>query len=382
MYKQAITPALVKARAAESSKDTRENNEEVVELAFPPSRGGAKRPEAAAEDVKRLLAASAAFGTDFDRFAEFFDDALLTRVDFSDHLLVKHQKLQEALAEGDRDYASLVNRGGLGDGCTQYLLQYPLLYAHAHCPRTSNFKKGAIAAELRQAALERSRSRQANLATAKKLSTVKKQSCLVPRKKFATHIAPFLQTILAPKESHQLRPGTNAESLPPVVKNVVQIMMHYDLTFRSEKHTVWRAEEEKEEEITRHFLEPALDALGGNRALQWRTTPPSSSWSGFTTEDKTKQLLKTAVEHAKVQAEDEHRRERDGAAVQPAEVQQAAGKKRKEVKDFFHAVRPTKRSNQEVGTVQRLIEYEYLEGHTNAVRRPVFLDDLLLPIAA
>merc|ERR1719201_3014545 len=67
MYKQAITPALVKARAAESSKDTRENNEEVVELAFPPPRTGAKRPEVVAAEVKRLLGASAAFGTDFDR---------------------------------------------------------------------------------------------------------------------------------------------------------------------------------------------------------------------------------------------------------------------------------------------------------------------------
>merc|ERR1719353_1179927 len=140
---------------------------------------------------------------------------------------------------------------------------------------------------MRQAAVERFRKRQANFATAKKLSTVQKQSCLVPRKKFATHIAPFLQTILAPKESAQLRPGTNAESLPPVVKNVVQIMMHYDLTFRSEKHTVWRAEEEKEEEITRYFLEPPLDALGGTKMFQWRTTPPSSS-NGWSTEDRTK----------------------------------------------------------------------------------------------
>ena len=28
-------------------------------------------------------------------------------------------------------------------------------------------------------------------------------------------------------------------------------MMHYNLTFRAEKHTVWRQEEEKEEDITR-----------------------------------------------------------------------------------------------------------------------------------
>merc|ERR1719353_2647299 len=145
---------------------------------------------------------------------------------------------------------------------------------------------------MRQAAVERFRKRQANFATAKKLSTVQKQSCLVPRKKFATHIAPFLQTILAPKESHQLRPGTNAESLPPVVKNVVQIMMHYDLTYRPEKHTVWRAEEEQEEEITRYFLEPPLDALGGTRMFHWKLTPPDSS-HGWSTkyEERTKQLL-------------------------------------------------------------------------------------------
>merc|ERR1719240_1118209 len=113
------------------------------------------------------------------------------------------------------NHTSLVNRGGLGDGCNQYLLQYPLLFAHAHCQRTSNFKKGYVAAEMRQAAVERLRNRQSNLATAKKLSTVKKQSCLLPRKKFATQVAPFLQTIVAPKEAHALRPGTNAESLPP-----------------------------------------------------------------------------------------------------------------------------------------------------------------------
>merc|ERR550537_1183146 len=81
MYKQAITPALVKARAAESSKDTKENEEDVVGLAFPLAR--AKRAETAANDVKRLLAASAALGIDFDRFAEFFDEAMLSRVEFS-----------------------------------------------------------------------------------------------------------------------------------------------------------------------------------------------------------------------------------------------------------------------------------------------------------
>merc|ERR1719183_408083 len=152
-------------------------------------------------------------------------------------------------------------------------------------------------------------------------------------------------------------------------------MMQYDLTYRAEKHTVWRPEEEREEEITRYFLEPALDALGGGKTLQWRISPPLSS-IGWSTEDRTKQLLKTAVEHAKVEAEDEHRRERDGTVVKPLEVQKAESKKRKELKDFFHAVRPAKRSNQEILHVQRPIEYEYLEGHTNAVRRPVFLDDI------
>jgi chromosome transmission fidelity protein 18 len=384
MYKHAITPALVKARAAESSKDTRENNEEVVELAFPLSRNGARRTDGAADAIKRLLIAAAANGSDFDRFAEFFDEAMLTRVEFSDHRLVKHQQMHAALAEGDMHHTSLVTRGGLGDGCLPYLLQYPLLFAHAHCPRLSNLRKNqSIAAEMRQAGMERFRNRQTNFTTAKSLSTIKKQSCLLPRKKFVTHIAPFLQTILAPKECFSIRPGTNAESLPPYVKNVVQVMMHYNLTFRAEKHTVCRPEEEKEEDITRFFLEPPLDALAGTRTLRWRTTPPESC-RGHGAEDRTKQLLRTAVEHAKVQAEEEHRRERDGPApvkpVKPAEdnVPKADTKKRKELKDFFEGVRPAKRANQEAVSVHRLIEYEFLEGHTNAVRRPVFLDDLLV----
>merc|ERR1719183_825083 len=95
-------------------------------------------------------------------------------------------------------------------------------------------------------------------------------------------------------------------------------MMQYDLTYRAEKHTVWRPEEEREEEITRYFLEPALDALGGGRTLQWRASVPLAC-QGWYVEDRTKQLLRTAVEHAKVQAEDEHRRERDGTAVQAPE---------------------------------------------------------------
>lgn len=361
-------------------RDERETEAELLEAIFRPQR------QRKGDEVKRLMGAIPMMGGDFRKWSELLDETLLS-VPFSDPTLRRINTVHGYLAVSDAANTLAFNRGL--DGCNRYLLQIPVLFAHHKCPATAQTKlTPQFFRDNKNRLWERIRAGQASFAVVNEMRLITKAPTrrLVGRD-FVSTVVPFLRTVLAPKT-----PNQRGGMLPPELMRVIDVMLAFGMKFRTEK--VERGEGQGDDD--RVVMEPSLDTLGG--VLQFTNRPQHCGGQEFQQRDL--QRLATAFVHTQVQREAEKRAQQMGMDLSATHTAWKAGASRvqaiqkgrdaanaalaqeepenvrkQNMKDYWEVTRARKRAAPDLRANKVLIELNHVEGHTNAVRRPVFVRD-------
>jgi len=204
----------------------------------------------------------------------------------------------------------------------------------------------------------------------------------VRRTSLVLYIVPSLRFVLGPRTGSGWMQSRSMH-LPPEMQRVVEVMMHYGLTFRTEKSVEYK-EDGKEQEISKLVIEPELDRFFAH--FDFRIASTCKPAEPHHLADQARDRVHTALTHQRVELQEAHRRERDGVTETPPKAPKVASRREEKekvpekkavVKDFFGGCLSKKRAVTDEGPSKVLVEFNYQEGHTNAVRRPLFVRDFL-----
>lgn len=362
-------------------KDEQETDQQLMENVFRMQKQRGKG------DFKALVGSCAMVGSDFRKYAELLDETLLS-VPFSDPTLHKVGAVHGFLAEGDARSALLQSRGLIGE-CNRYLLQDAMLYAHTKCPAVAKLQLGFVR-DARARRWQRFLAGKASNDIMKDLRALTK----APTRRligsfFVPTVVPFLKPILNPRSGGARAAGG---SLPAELMHVVDVMLSFGMTFGA--HTVRvRVSEDEERSVQKARMEPPLESLG--LQLQWNAgnVGERSGQLGSTEmPERDMTRVATSLAHERVERAAARQAARDGVAYAPKsrvqqikEAQEKAEKALKDeekdvpvakgMKDYFIITRARKRALPDRRANKVFVEINYQEGHTSAVRRPVFVRD-------